>query len=178
MKKILFCFLGAAVLWSCNNAKVEATSTAATDSTATSTVDLPYKASYSSNWSTNVSDADLKMVLTTYKDWADGNMSGLANALGDSVAVDFNTGDHFNGTKADLMKVWNKFRDSLSSVAIDMEGWQKMYSTDKKDGFIVTWYKETDTYKMGKVDSAYYHDINQVKNGKISWYSQYKRPAK
>jgi hypothetical protein len=51
-----------------------------------------------------------------------------------------------------------------------------MYSTDKKDGYIVTWYKEYDTYKNGKVDSAAFHDINQLKDGKIVWYSQYRRP--
>jgi hypothetical protein len=53
-----------------------------------------------------------------------------------------------------------------------------MYEPDKKEGYVVAWYKETDTYKNGKVDSAYYHDINQVKDGKIVWYAQYKRPAK
>jgi hypothetical protein len=178
MKKIIFCSSVALFMMACNNdtAKTAATTT---DSTAQkSTVDLPYTASFSSSWSTDVSDADLKMVLTSYKDWADGNIANLSKEMADSVAVDFNTGDHFKGTNADLMKLWTKTRDSLSSVVIDMEGWQKMYATDKKASFVVTWYKETDTYKMGRVDSGYYHDINQVKDGKITWYSQYKRPAK
>ncbi|MBK9570608.1 MAG: hypothetical protein IPO53_12315 [Chitinophagaceae bacterium] len=74
--------------------------------------------------------------------------------------------------------MWGTNRDSLSSVKIDMESWNKMYATDKKEGYIVTWYKEYDTYKTGKVDSASYHDINLLKNGKIVWYSQYKRPMK
>ena len=43
---------------------------------------------------------------------------------------------------------------------------------------LLTWYKEIDTYKTGKVDSAYYHDINGIKDGKINYYDQYKRPAK
>ena len=76
------------------------------------------------------------------------------------------------------MKRWSSFRDSLSSVTMDMQGWKKMYGTDKNDGYIVTWCKEIDTFKNGKVDSADYHDINQVKDGKIVWYSQYKRPKK
>ena len=38
--------------------------------------------------------------------------------------------------------------------------------------------KENDTYKTRKVDSASYHDINLMKNGKIVWFSQYKRPMK
>jgi hypothetical protein len=38
----------------------------------------------------------------------------------------------FNGKKDSLIKIWGTYRDSLSSVAIDMQGWQKMYATDKK----------------------------------------------
>ena len=180
MRKVLFFLCMTSFLMSCNDKATTASAdTASKDSsTTTATTDLPYKASYSSSWSNDVSDADLKMVLTSYKDWVDNNMTGLANSLADSIEVDFSSGDKFKGTKNELIKRWMTYRDSLSSVAIDMQGWNKMYSTDKKEGYIVTWYKETDSYKDGRVDSAYYHDINQLKDGKIIWYSQYKRPSK
>lgn len=180
MKKFLLCFCFGAFLLSCNSDDKEKTAatTSTTPESTTPAVDLPYKASYSSSWSTDVSDADLKTALMSYKYWADGNMSDLAGTLGDSITVEFSNGDHFSGVKADLMKRWNTYRDSLSSVKIDMGAWHKMYSTDKKDSIIVTWYDEWDTYKTGKVDSATYHDINVMKNGKIVWYSQYKRPKK
>lgn len=179
MKKILFFISASVLLLSCNS-KTESTSTTSPDSAATTTaaVDLPYTASYSSNFTTDVSDADLKMVLATYKDWAEGGIPNLSNSIADSIAVEFSSGDHFSGKKEDLLKLWSTYRDSLSSVTIDMQGWHKMYAADKKESHIVTWYKEIDTYKNGKVDSAYYHDINRVKDGKITWYSQYKRPAK
>ena len=171
MKRTFLCLCFAMFLFSCNNSKTESASTS-TDTTAKSTMtDLPYTASYSSNFTDDVSDADLKMVLMTYKDWADGNISNLANSMGDSVYVEFNNGDKFNGTKADLMKIWNKTRDSLSSVTIDMQVWKKMYEPNKKDAAILTWYKEIDTYKTGRVDSAYYHDINGIKDGKINYYT-------
>jgi ketosteroid isomerase-like protein len=178
MKKILLCFCVGTFFLSCNSDKEK---TAATETVATpekSTVDLPYTASYSSSWTTDVSDADLKMVLTTYKDWENNNMSGLGAGLADTVSVYFSSGDTVRLPKADIMKLFTTYRDSLSSVKIDMQGWQKMYATDKEEGYIVTWYDETDTYKTGKVDSASYHDINQVKDGKIVWYAQYKRPKK
>jgi hypothetical protein len=178
MKGTFLCLCFALFLFSCSNSKTESAPTS-TDSTAkTSMTDLPYTASYSTTFTDNVSDDDLKMVLMTYKDWSDGNISNLANSMSDSVQVDFNTGDHFNGSKADLMKIWTKSRDSLSSVVITMDVWKKLYEPNKKDAAILTWYKEVDTYKTGKVDSAYYHDINGIKDGKISFYSQYKRPAK
>lgn len=181
MKKVLICLSLGVILLACggkDDKDKEDDDDKKETTTTTTPVDLPYKASYSSSFSTDVSDADLKMVLMSYKYWADGDMTGLAGTLADSIAVEMNDGGHFEGVKTDLMKRWSGYRDSLSSVTIDMQGWQKMYATDKKEGFVVVWYKEYDTYKTGKVDSAYFHDINQVKNGKISWYSQYKRPAK
>jgi len=178
MRKILLFLFAAGFLLSCNNEKEEPATGETTGVTGKSTVELPYTASYSSSWSTDVSDADLKTVLMTYKDWSDGNMSGLENALADSVSFDMYTGDHFNLSKAGLVKMWSTLRDSLSSVKIDMQGWQKMYATDKKETYIVTWYDETDTYKNGKVDAGSFHDINQLKDGKLVYYAQYKRPLK
>jgi ketosteroid isomerase-like protein len=179
MKKILLCFFSGIILLSCNSNKEKPASTTDTTSTAVkSSVELPYTASYSSSWSTDVSDDDLKMVLMTYKDWEGGNINGLLNSMADTVVVDMASGDHMKLSKADLKKMWSTYRDSLSSVKINMAGWQKMYATDKKEGYIVTWYDEIDTYKNGKVDSASYHDINEVKNGKIIWYSTYKRKKK
>jgi ketosteroid isomerase-like protein len=177
MRKIIPVLLSATVLLSCNNAEVKSTTTTA-DSTATTATDLPYKARYTTNWSDSVSDADLKTVLNTYKDWTDANMTGLENALADTVEIDMNDGTHFKKPKADVLKMWKSYRDSLSSVDVKMDTWHKMYATDKKEGYIVTWYDETDTFKDGRVDSASYHDINQVKDGKIIWYSQFKRPKK
>ena len=185
MKKFLLCCFAGAFLASCNSGSTTDASTTKDSTVATTTtttdkpmVDLPYKASYSSSFSTDVSDADLKTVLQSYKDWADGNMANTAKAYGDTLEWDQTTGNHHKAPNADIMKLWSTYRDSLSSVTLDMEAWQKLFSTDKKDGFVITWYKEIDTYKNVKADSAYYSDINQVKNGKIVWLSQYKRPAK
>lgn len=181
MRKI-FMFLSCGIfLVACDSKKDKpastGTTTTTTDSTSKGSVDLPYTASFSSSFTTDVSDADLKLVLMSYKDWADGNMSNVTKEYGDSLVWERPTGEHLNLPNADIMKIWGTYRDSLSSIAIDMQAWQKMYATDRKEAYIVTWYKETDTYKGGKADSAYYHDINQVKNGKIIALEQYKRPA-
>jgi hypothetical protein len=177
MRKIVLCFSSAIFLLSCNNEK-EKTSTETEAVAEKSTVELPYKASYSSSFTTDVSDEDLKMVLNSYKDWSAGNFDGLEKALGDSVDYDASDGSSMHLTKAGLLNLWKTYRDSLSSVTIDMYAWQKMYASDKKEGHVVTWYKEIDTYKNGKVDSATYHDINGIKDGKITWYSSMKRGFK
>ena len=176
-KNLLYLFLGMFLL-SCNSSKEKSASNETTETGTKTAVDLPYIASYSSSFTDDVSDADLKMVLVSYKDWADGNMENLAKVYGDTLEWAKATGEHYKLPNAGIMKMWKTYHDSLSSVAIDMQAWHKMYATDKKAGFIVTWYKETDTYKGGKADSAYYHDINLVKDGKIVLLEQYIRPAK
>ena len=175
MQKIIF-FFGITVLFASCNGNETKTAGGSKDSASKSSTAMPYTATYSSSFSTDVSDADLNMVLMSYKDWETGNMAGLEKAFGDSLDYTNPRGVVAKKSKADLMKMWTISRDSLSSVKIDMAAWHKMYATDKKDAYVVTWYTETDTYKDGKVDSAEYHDINQIKNGKITWYSQYKRP--
>ncbi len=177
MKKFMFILMGGVLLTACGNKEKKETAGTG-DKTKETTVDLPYTASYSANWSDEVSDADLKTVLMSYKDWADGSMDKVATAYADTLAWDRTSGEHMRSPNADIMKLWGTYRDSLSSITIDMESWKKLYATDKKEGYVVVWYKEIDTYKTGQVDSGYYHDINQLKNGKINWLSQYKRPAK
>lgn len=184
MKKFFLCLSATAFLLSCNNDKDKTADTTVTkDSTMATTsettpADLPYKASFSSSFTTDVTDADLKTVLMSYKDWADGNMSNVAKEYGDTLTWDRPNGDHFNLPNAGIMKMWTTYRDSLSSVSIDMQAWQKMYATDQKNAFVVAWYKEIDTYKNGKADSGYYHDINLIKDGKITALEQYRRAAK
>jgi hypothetical protein len=182
MTKFLLCCCAGAFLLSCNNGETTK-APAATDSSATikadkPAVDLPYTASYSSDFTTDVSDADLKTVLVSYKDWADGNMANVAKAYTDTLLWDRPSGERLRLPNAGIMKVWSTYRDSLSSIVIDMQAWQKIYAADKKHGWVATWYKETDTYKSGKADSGYYHDLNLLTDGKISYVEQYKRPAK
>jgi hypothetical protein len=117
-------------------------------------------------------------VLVSYKDFADGNVSKSADVFADTIEWHNWDGLDKKFSRADMIKMGTSFRDSLSSLNYEMIAWHKMYSTDKKQGFIVTWYKETDTYKTGKVDSADYHDINAVTNGKIVGLYTYKQALK
>ena len=57
--------------------------------------------------------------------------------MGDTVIVDESSGEHLTKSNADLMKDAVTFRDSLSSVKIDMAAWNKMYLT-QKEGYILT----------------------------------------
>jgi ketosteroid isomerase-like protein len=143
-----------------------------------STVQLPYTASFSSQFSQDVSDQDLFMVLNSYKHWETGDLKALRSTLADSITFEAADGFTYTGPADGLMQRWTASRDSLSSVQITMHAWVKLRSTDKNNDFVTVWYTEIDTYKDGKIDSAHWSDVNMVTNGKISWYAQHKRTAK
>jgi hypothetical protein len=98
--------------------------------------------------------------------------------MGDSMSVDGANTFKFHGLSDSLMKIWTTVRDSLSSVAITMETWVKIHSLKDTSDYVNVWYKEIDTYKTGRVDSANFADVNAIKNGKIVWFSQYKQALK
>lgn len=172
MKKIFLCLISGAFLLSCNTSADKTAS--AKDSTTQSTVALPFTASYSSSFTNDVPDSSLASVLNSYKDFSDGNVAKSMDAFGDTIEWYNWNGTHLKLPKADMTKIWAGFRDSLSSLKYNMRAWNKMYATDKKESFIVTWYFETDTYKNGKIDSAAFHDINGVKDGKITLVETFK----
>ncbi len=140
-----------------------------------SSIALPYVASYSTHFTNDVPDSSLLLVLNSYKAWENGDIKALRSTMGDSMYVNGSNGFKFEGHTDSLMNDWLKSRDSLSSVVITMDVWLKNHSVKDSRDYINVWYKEIDTYKTGKVDSAYYEDDNGLKNGKIIWYSSHKQ---
>ena len=172
MKKLISIFAIVIMAVACGAPKEE------TSQASVSTVALPYTATYSSQFSQIASDNDLLTVLNNYKSWETGDMPGLRSAFADSLTFTAWNGEVTVGPTDGIVGKWGSFRDSLSSVKIEMGAWLKLHSTDKNNDLINVWYKEVDTYKSGKVDSADWHDINVVATGKIVWYAQYRRPFK
>ena len=166
--------LSVAIL-SCNS-KEETTDDMA--SAKRSSISLPYEASYTSEFTNNVPDSELLVVLNSYKAWENGDMNALRATMGDSMYVNGATGFKFAGLTDSLMKEWQTSRDSMSSVKITMEVWTKNHAVKDSSNYINVWYKEIDTYKTGRVDSANYEDDNAMKDGKIIWFSQHKQVLK
>lgn len=176
MKKIILPFFTVlALLTACNNKEASTTVSSASD---TSSITYPYQAGYTTEFTNNVSDADLLLVLNSYKYWENGDLKALRATMGDSMAVDGADGFKFNGLTDSLMGTWQKSRDSLSSVVIKMDVWLKNHSVKDSADYVNVWYKQIDTYKTGRVDSANYSDVNAIKNGKIVWYSSFKQKIK
>ena len=172
MKKLIFLLPIALLAYACNTPVKES---APPES---SSVTLPYTATYSSQWNQDISDQDLLTVLNSYKAWETGDMQMLRATFGDSLSFVGWDGTVYSGPTEGLTDKWAAARDTISTIKIEIGAWTKNHSVDKKADFIVVWYKEIDTYKSGRIDSADWHDINLMSKGKISWYSQYRRPFK
>ena len=143
-----------------------------------SNIKFPYTAGYTTDINDNVSDSDLLLALNSYKYWETGDMQGLRSTMGDSMRVNGADGFTFNGLTDSLMNYWKSHRDSIGSVSISMDVWRKNHVLKDSNNYITVWYKEIDTYKSGRVDSADFSDVNQIKNGKIIWYSAFRQTLK
>ena len=172
MKKyILIILLLSVYLVACDNQTKTEKSTA-------SSIKLPYEAVYATEFTNDVPDSCLLLALNTYKYWEAGDMKGLRSTMGDSIYVNGADGMKFRGLTDSMIPIWSKYRDSLSSVKITMDVWLKSHSVKDSADYVNVWYKEIDTYKNGKVDSANYEDDNGFKNGKIIWYSSHRQILK
>ena len=173
MKNVLILFLLPVCFAACSGGGSTAPATAKDSSSVT----MPYTASLSSNF-VPASDSVVLVALNSYKAWETGDMAALKATFADSTGFVFSNGYTFHNTADSFMRFATKFRDSLSSVKIDMLAWIGSHSVDKNQDWVNAWYKETDTYKTGKVDSSYFEDANLIQNGKIAWVYSYMQKIK
>src|ERR1700759_2297397 len=173
MKKLSAIFLIPVFLIACTSSSTDPTATPAKDSvSAAPSVPLPYTAVYSSNFVPG-KPADVLTVLNNYKAWQDNDMPALRTTIGDSLTLIFSSGSQFSATGDSAVKEARKYRDSLSRVDLTFYAWTSNHSVDKNEEWVNVWYKEVDTHKTGKVDSANYQDDNRLKDGKIVWTSSH-----
>jgi hypothetical protein len=151
MKKTLYLFAAVALFASCKNG-------AKTAAPATDSVPMPYKATYSFSFVISDSTKNIKAVLQSFKDY-----------FADTVSENFWNGYKFTLKRDSMVKLFQKYRDSLSSSKIEVTAYVGLHSTDKNTDWVCVWYKQTDTYKTGRVDSAYYEDDNEMVKGKMTW---------
>jgi hypothetical protein len=174
MKKLFFILFVSVLYSACTGNKSDTatgtdSSSLATAAESESAVSLPYTAGYSSDFSLG-KNSTLVNVLNSYKAWETGDMTALKNTFADSITFVFSNGFTFTGTADGFATESKKYRDSLSSVKLYVDAWMPVHSNDKNEDWVLVWYKEIDTYKTGKIDSAYYHDDNMIdKNGKIAF---------
>jgi len=84
--------------------------------------------------------------------------------------------DHYKLPQCWYHENVDTYRDSLSSITIDMQVGKKCMPLIKKEAFVVTWYKETELTRRSRFWLLSWY--NQLKNGKISWLMSIQKTAK
>lgn len=168
MKRLFVIFLVPLFFAACTSSSSDTTASANKDSVTATAVSLPFKAEYSSDFVPG-KPSDVAAVLSNYKAWQDNDMTAFKATIGDSAILILSNGMVIGGAGDSLVRAAKLFRDSLSKVELTFYAWTSNHSVDKNEDWVNVWYKEIDTYKTGKVDSAVYQDDNRVKDGKIFW---------
>ncbi len=174
MKKLISVFLIPVVIAACNSNTGNAPAIAKSAGPA---LTMPFTPTYSTDFVLG-SDSNSLAVLNSYKAWEDGNMDALKNTFADTALFLFPNGYIFRGSNDSLMKMASKMRDSLSKVELKFSVWLPTHFNDKNADWVSVWYTEIDTYKTGKVDSAYFQDDNELKDGKIVYVDSKMRKLK
>jgi hypothetical protein len=181
MKKIACFFMVATLFVACKNeekkedAKEEAKEAS---KEVKSTITMPYKATYSSSFVFSDNEKNAQMVLQSYKDWEDNKLSNAPAYFADTITMVFPDGTNNHYSRNQFVKEAQVYRDSLASSKIEIQAYINVHSTDKNQDWVNVWYKQTDTWKKGKVDSAFYQDDNMLTNGKIVYVSSKKQAIK
>lgn len=177
MRKFLSFFMIPLCFAACTGSSTDTTAAANKDSVTVAPVSLPYTADYSSNFIPG-KQTDVLTVLNNLKAWENNDMKAMRSTFGDSVEMYFPSGFKYKGTADSLIKMASKYRDSLTSSVLTVYAWTPNHSVDKNEDWVNVWYKEVDTYKSGKKDSAEYEDDNRLQDGKIVWSSSHKQDFK
>ena len=98
-------------------------------------------------------------------------MKDMRQMLADTMAVDFSDGSKFRGPADSLLSMGQMYRDQFSNVKIVVDAWMPVHANDKNEDWVLVWEKDYNT-KDGVVDSIGSHAYYQIKNNKITYWSE------
>jgi hypothetical protein len=174
MKQLFVALITVPVLFACNNEKnSDESSGKMEEKKETAGITYPYTPDYSSDFS--IGDVNhSKTVLYLYKMWEEGRVDDFRSVLADSVSLDFPDGNKFKDNTVDrFINFAGQFRKTLSSVKVTFDAWMPVHVNDKKEDYVLVWYREYETDMSGKIDSTRGHAYFQIKNNKIRGWSEF-----
>ena len=175
MKKIYLTLAVVAFFFTaCDNGASIASDTA--DSTAVKpTVTLPYTASYSSAFELGNPEHSVTVLQGSWKDWETNNLDNMKSWAADTVVAFHSDGTTIKGVDS-LMAKWKRDRAKYSVVIDTVQAVIPMYSTDRKENWVLVWAREINTKNDGKKDTISLMETWRInKDGKADMLFQYHR---
>jgi hypothetical protein len=176
MKPFILLLFACLVLIACNNQQKEATASEAKEEHAGVTVpNLSMPASYSSSFTTGNPEYAAMIVQGSWKDWEDKKLDNMRSWVADSVLCMHSDGTITMGVDS-LTALWKRDRDSYTEVKDSINAVVPLYSTDKKENWVLVWATAYGTKANGVKDTAGIMETWRInKDGKADWLLQYDR---
>ena len=138
-------------------------------------VALPYVASYSSSFEIGNAEYAATILQGSWKDWEENNLDNMKNWMADSIVAYHSDNSVVNGVDS-LMARWKKGRADLAGAKTTIDAVIPVYSTDKKENWVLVWATEIDTRKDGTVDTVSIMETWRInKEGKTDLLYQFDR---
>ena len=133
---------------------------------------LPYTASYSSNWMMGNPKLSEK-VLMAWKGYDLNQWDGAENMIADSVTAMLADGTEIKG-RDNLLNGLKAYRGSFASVVSTVDAYMSLKAADKNADVVCIWGSETDTKADGTTQKADLHEVWFFnKDGKLFFLKQY-----
>ncbi len=175
MKKMIFVSLVAFIAISCNQ---KSETTADTETAAGTQTPLAFQPTYSSSFEMGKPEYAAMIVQGSWKDWQDDKMDSMQNWVADTIVALQSDNSMVRGVDS-LKAVWQRARDKYSAITDSISAVTSLYSTDKKQNWVLVWATEYNTAKDGTVDTAAVMETWRInKDGKADLLLQYDRHAR
>lgn len=173
MKKWTFLFtVGILLLVACNNEKTEK---AGGEENAKKMPSLPFTASYSSSFEMGNPAYTATILQGSWKDWEENKLDNMKNWMADTI-IAFQSNNKMVQGLDSMMAMWKRDRAEYSSVIDTIDATMAVYSTDKKENWVLVWASEINTKPDGTKDSIAFMETWRInKDGKADFLLQYDR---
>lgn len=177
MKKLYFVFAAACMFSACNDQKKTEAGSGETKMTKTEVV-LPYTANYSSSFEIGNPEYSKTILQGSWKDWETNSLDNMKNWIADSIVAYHSDNNTVNGLDS-LTARWKRGRAEYSSVLDTIDAVIPVYSTDRKENWVLVWAREIDVKADGSRDTTALMETWRInKEGKADMLYQFERKRK
>ena len=176
MKKILLLLTAASIFAACNNDKKQDAATSSTDTK--KEVVLPFTAAYSSSFEMGNPQYSAMILQGSWKDWQENKLDNMKNWIADTIIAFHSDNTMVRGLDS-MMARWKRGRADYTSVIDSVDAVIPVYSTDKKENWVLVWAREINTNSKGKTDTSALMETWRInKDGKADMLLQFDRATR
>lgn len=168
--------MGFGLFSACNDdTKTTETETSEDSASLKSSAVLPYTASYSSSFKMGDDDYSSMIVQGSWKDWENNTMDNMRSWVADTIVAFQSDNTMLKGVDS-LQARWKRGRAGYTKVIDTINAVVPIYSTDKKENWVLVWATEINTDTKGKIDTIALMETWRInKDGKADLLYQYDR---